>query len=159
RIVALKMILSGGHASADDLERFQLEANAVAQLKHPNIVQIFDIGERAGLPYFSLEFLEGGSLDRKMEDKTLTAAQAAELVEVLARAMQAAHDLGIIHRDLKPGNILLTREGTPKITDFGLAKQLDSDSARTQIGSIIGTPSFMSPEQAEGRVAEVGPAA
>jgi hypothetical protein len=155
RPVALKMILSGGHASADDLARFRLEADAVGQLKHPNIVQIFDIGEHDGKPYFSLEFVEGGTLERKLDRSTLTGQQAAEVVEALARAMQTAHEKGIIHRDLKPGNVLMTRDGVPKITDFGLAKQLHSDSARTQSGSVLGTPSFMAPEQAEGRLAEI----
>ncbi len=158
RVVALKMILGGGHATTDDLERFRLEADAVGRLKHPNIVQIFDIGERDGLPYFSLEFVEGGTLDRKLNRMAMTPTQAAETVELLARAMQTAHDKGIIHRDLKPGNILLTREGIPKIADFGLAKQLHSDSGRTQSGSAVGTPSFMSPEQAEGRLEDLGPA-
>jgi eukaryotic-like serine/threonine-protein kinase len=158
RIVALKMVLSGGHASATERDRFRLEADAVGKLKHPNIVQIIDIGESNGRPYFSLEFIEGGTLQRKLDRETMSCQQAAETVELLARAMQTAHDHGIIHRDLKPGNILLTRDGIPKITDFGLAKQMHTDSGHTQTGSILGTPNFMSPEQAEGRLEEVGPA-
>jgi serine/threonine protein kinase len=160
RIVALKMVLSGGHASSEELARFRLEAEAVAQLKHPNIVQIFDVGESFGKPYFSLEFVEGGSLERKLNRSTLTGPQAAELVEALSRGMHTAHEQGIIHRDLKPANILLTKDGTPKVTDFGLAKQLQSESGsgRTQSGSVMGTPSYMSPEQAEGNLEVLGPA-
>jgi len=121
RLVALKMIVSGAHANAQDLARFQCEAEAVASLQHPNIVQIYEIGEQEGLPYFSLEFVAGGSLARKINGTPLPPQQAAELVHTLACAMQAAHQRGIIHRDLKPANILLTADGTPKIADFGLA--------------------------------------
>src|SRR5262249_35705411 len=102
------------------------------------------------------EFVEGGTLERKLDRSTLSGRQAAEVVEALARAMQTAHEKGIIHRDLKPGNVLMTRDGVPKITDFGLAKPLHSDSPRTQSGSVLGTPSFMAPEQAEGHLAEIG---
>lgn len=160
RLVALKMILAGGHASADDLARFRSEAEAVAHLQHPNIVQIYEIGEDEGRPYFSLEFIDGESLSNKLEGKPQTPRQAAEIIHVLAQAMAVAHARGIVHRDLKPANILVTKEGTPKITDFGLAKRLeDEEGGQTRSGSILGTPDYMSPEQASGRIREVGPAA
>src|SRR5262249_11116935 len=150
RLVALKMILAGAHAEANDLARFRAEAEAVAHLQHPHIVQIHEIGEQNGLPYFSLEYVEGGSLAERLNGTPLPPRQAAELSEILARAMQGAHERGIIHRDLKPGNVLLTAEGTAKITDFGLAKRLDVDVGQTQSGAILGTPSYMAPEQATG---------
>jgi WD40 repeat protein/tetratricopeptide (TPR) repeat protein len=159
RLVALKMILAGSHASPQDLLRFRSEAEAVAHLQHPNIVQIYEVGERGGLPYFSLEFVDGGSLDQKLDGTPLPERQAAELMSVLARAIQAAHQRGIVHRDLKPGNVLLTLEGTPKITDFGLAKRLDSGVQQTQTGVVVGTPSYMAPEQGSGKTHEIGPAA
>jgi WD40 repeat protein len=156
RLVALKMILSGGHAGEDDLARFRTEAEAIARLQHPNIVQIHEVGEQNGLPFFSLEFCGGGSLERKLAGTPLPPREAAELVETLARAMQAAHDKGVIHRDLKPANVLLAEDGTPKITDFGLAKKLD-EAGKTATGAVMGTPSYMAPEQAGGKV--VGPLA
>jgi serine/threonine protein kinase len=159
RTVALKMILGGTHASAEDLARFRFEASAVAQLRHDNIVQVYDVGERDGMPFFSLEFLEGGSLQARMDGKRWEAAEAARLVETLARAVQFAHQAGIIHRDLKPANILLTADGVPKITDFGLAKSLQDDSGRTGTEAILGTPAYMAPEQASGRTRLVGPPA
>jgi tRNA A-37 threonylcarbamoyl transferase component Bud32 len=157
RIVALKMILSGGHASSADLERFKTEAEAIARLQHSHIVQIYEVGEHNGLPYFSLEFCGGGSLEKQLAGTPLPPREAAALVEKLAGAMQAAHDQHVIHRDLKPANVLLTEDGTPKITDFGLAKKLD-EQGKTQTGSILGTPSYMAPEQAGGRSKELGPA-
>ncbi|HVS38076.1 MAG TPA: serine/threonine-protein kinase [Gemmataceae bacterium] len=157
RVVALKMILAGGHAGAADLARFKTEAEAVARLQHPNIVQIFEVGEHGGLPFFSLEFCGGGSLDKKLNGTPLPPKEAAALVETLARAMQAAHDKGVIHRDLKPANVLLAEDGTPKITDFGLAKKLDADLGQTRTGSVMGTPSYMAPEQAGGKSKEMGP--
>jgi tRNA A-37 threonylcarbamoyl transferase component Bud32 len=161
RTVALKMILGGTHAEAADLARFRAEAEAVARLQHSNIVQIYEVGEHQGRPYFSLEFVEGGSLAQQLAGTPLPAREAAQLTETLARAMQAAHERGIVHRDLKPANVLLTGDGTPKITDFGLAKQLDADSNQTRSGAIMGTPSYMAPEQAWGRskVLPIGPAA
>jgi serine/threonine-protein kinase len=159
RVVALKMILSGGHASEREMVRFRTEAEAVAQLQHPNIVQIYEVGEENGLPFFSLEFVEGDSLAGKINGTPQPPKEAARISHLLAGAMQAAHDKGIIHRDLKPANILMTTDGQPKITDFGLAKKLEEDSGQTHSGTIIGTPSYMPPEQAEGRIEQVGPLA
>jgi tetratricopeptide (TPR) repeat protein/tRNA A-37 threonylcarbamoyl transferase component Bud32 len=159
RIVALKMILSGSHASEDDMQRFQTEAEAVAKLQHANIVQIFEVAEHEGRPYIALEFADGGSLDQKIAGTPQNATESAQLVETLARAMQLAHDNEIIHRDLKPANILLTAEGEPKITDFGLAKLMDDDSHQTKSGAVMGTPSYMAPEQAASSSATLGPGA
>jgi WD40 repeat protein/serine/threonine protein kinase len=191
RVVALKMILAGTHAGASDLARFKTEGEAIARLRHPNIVQVYEVGEHEGLPFFSLEFCDGGSLDKKLAGNPLPPEQAARLVETLARAMQAAHDADVIHRDLKPANVLLQggphppapspTEGTggagsaltpprppwerglggegcftPKITDFGLAKKLD-EAGQTHSGDVLGTPSYMAPEQAAGRSKEIGP--
>lgn len=157
RLVALKMIRSGGHACADDLRRFYNEAQAVARLQHPNIVQIHEIGTHDGLPYFSQEFVEGGSLARQLADSPRQPRDAAGLVETLAHAVHFAHEHGIVHRDLKPANILMTVNGAPKIADFGLARQLDSDSGHTRTGQIVGTPSYMAPEQAMGSSTGIGP--
>ncbi len=156
RVVALKMIRAAGLAGSDELARFRTEAEAVARLQHPNIVQVFEVGEHEGRPYFSLEFCSGGSLDKKLAGSPLPAEEAARLVELLAQAMQAAHQANVIHRDLKPANVLLSADGTPKITDFGLAKKLD-EAGQTQTGAVMGTPSYMAPEQAEGNRV-VGPA-
>ena len=158
RFVALKMILAGSHAGPRELIRFRIEAEAVARLQHPNVVQIYEVGELDGRPFLSLEFVDGGSLAKKLKAGPLSLPQAAELIETLARAMHYAHQRGILHRDLKPANVLLTAGGTPKITDFGLAKQLDSAADNTQSGAILGTPSYMVPEQAGGKRKEVGPA-
>jgi WD40 repeat protein len=157
RSVALKMIAAGRLAGPDQLARFRAEAEAVARLQHPHIVQIYEIGAYEGVPYFSLEFVDGGSLDRKLAGSPQPAQQAAEWLESLARAAHYAHEQGIVHRDLKPANVLLTAEGQLKITDFGLAKQLDSDNGRTASGAIMGTPSYMAPEQATGRIRDIGP--
>jgi WD40 repeat protein/tRNA A-37 threonylcarbamoyl transferase component Bud32 len=159
RVVALKMILSGAHAGSAERQRFLTEAEAVARLQHPNIVQIHEIGEADGYPFFSLEFCPGGSLAARLNGTPLPPAEAAPLVEALARAVQAAHQAGVVHRDLKPANVLLLSDGTPKITDFGLAKKLDDASGQTASGAIMGTPSYMAPEQAEGKSKEIGPAA
>src|SRR5262245_7155252 len=160
RLVAIKMIRAGAHADSEDLARFFIEAEVIARLRHPHIVQIYQVGEHDGHPYCALEFVDGGSLHEKLNGTPMPASQAAELMEVVARAMQAAHDRGIIHRDLKPANILMTKDGSPKITDFGLAKQLDAKegSAQTRTGTIMGTPSYMAPEQAQGKTRDLGPA-
>ena len=159
RHVALKMLVAGAHAGEEELARFQIEAQAVARLDHPNIVNIYEIGEHQRLPYFSIEYCPGGSLDARLKQNPLAAGPAAELVETLARAMASAHEQGVIHRDLKPANVLLTLDGTPKITDFGLAKRVGADSGQTQTESIVGTPCYMAPEQAWGESKRVGPAA
>jgi WD40 repeat protein/serine/threonine protein kinase len=159
RLVALKMILSGAYAGKEDRDRFRLEAEAAARLQHPNLVQIYEVGEQDGRPFFSLEFIAGGSLEDRLTGTPMAPRQAAELIETLARAMHYAHQRGIIHRDLKPANVLMTADGTPKITDFGLAKRLDgSGGGYTHTGDILGTPAYMAPEQAAGRTREVGPA-
>jgi WD40 repeat protein len=159
RLVALKMVLTGAHAGPQELERFRIEAQAVAHLQHANIVQIYEVGEQDGLPFFSLEFVDGGSLAGKLAGQPQPAPSAAAMVALLARAMHHAHLQGIVHRDLKPANVLLMADGTPKITDFGLAKQLDGKEGPTVSGSIMGTPSYMAPEQASGQRAAQGPAA
>jgi WD40 repeat protein/serine/threonine protein kinase len=184
RTVALKMILLGGHAGAEELARFRTEAEVVASLLHPNIVQIYEVGEHdvgtgPPCPYIALEFCAGGSLAQALAGTPLAPREAAHLVEKLARAVQSAHEAGIVHRDLKPGNVLLSfcgrsqnradggpapvserplNETVPKITDFGLAKRLDS-AGQTASGAVMGTPSYMAPEQAGGKSKEVGPLA
>ena len=157
RLVALKLLRSAGMASAESLARFRREAEAVARLRHANIVQIYEVGEHDGEPYLALEFAGGGNLAQKLADGPLPPSQAAELVETLARAMHHVHQHGILHRDLKPGNVLLDETGAAKIGDFGLAKQLDEATAHTQTGAILGTPSYMAPEQTGGEKATVGP--
>ena len=142
-----------------DLARFETEAKAVAAIDHNNIIKIFDIGEQDGLPYFSLEYLPGGSLSQQIGGKPQPFDHAARIVETLARAIHVAHQHKVIHRDLKPANVLIAADGTLKITDFGLVKRLESDSKQTRSGSILGTPSYMAPEQARGDNQNVGPAA
>jgi serine/threonine-protein kinase len=162
RVVAIKMIRQAN----DDLQalvRFRTEAEAVAQLQHPNIIQIYEIGEHEGQPFLSLEFIEGETLAKKLARSLPTVREAAQLMEALARAMHFAHQRGIIHRDLKPGNILLTKDGQPKISDFGLAKWTQREGrdgilSVTQTGEILGTPNYMAPEQAGGMIRQVGPA-
>jgi hypothetical protein len=201
RVVALKMILSGTHAGPQALLRFQREAEAVARLQHPNIVQVFDVGEHEGRPYLALEHADGGSLAQQLAGTPQPVRPAAQLVQTLARAIHVAHEKGIIHRDLKPANILLQRmaatsttrhkkgeEGQaeqggevglpagsapgpcgvcsgfswpflPKITDFGLAKLWQDPDGQTASGDVVGTPSYMAPEQAAGQTGAIGPAA
>jgi tetratricopeptide (TPR) repeat protein len=186
RLVALKMILAGAHAGPEERARFQSEARTIARLRHPHIVQIHEVGEHDGLPYFSLEFVDGGSLAQRLAGRPLPPLPAARLVETLARAVDAAHQQGILHRDLKPANILMQGKSQvtnsasdthnpksgpvlagelgiahfePKVTDFGLAKRLDVEKGQTQSGAIVGTPSYMAPEQAGGPARQVGPAA
>jgi serine/threonine-protein kinase len=157
RLVALKMILAGDHADAEHTARFLAEARAVARFQHPHIVQIHEIGEHEGRPYFSLEFVEGGNLAERLKGAPLSDKEAAQLVEILARAAHHAHERGIVHRDLKPANVLLLPDGTPKIADFGLARFLGTDSGQTADGAVLGTPSYMAPEQAAGRGGQIGP--
>ncbi len=159
RTVALKMIQAAGQAHEGLRARFKAEGEAVARLQHPNIVQVYEVGEAGGWPYCALEFVDGGSLDRKLGGKPIPPRDAARLVEALARAMHLAHSRNVVHRDLKPANVLMAADGTPKVTDFGLARQLDADSGVTQAGAIMGTPSYMAPEQASGLTHEAGPAA
>jgi serine/threonine-protein kinase len=150
RLVALKMIRGVEPHGTQEQERFRVEAEVVARLQHPNVVQIFEVGEAEGRPFLALEYVEGGSLANKLAGTPLPAREAAQLAETMACAVHAAHAQGVIHRDLKPANVLLTNDGVPKITDFGVAKLLDTDSSQTQAGQILGTPSYMAPEQARG---------
>ena len=159
RPVALKMILAGQYAGVQDLLRFRTEAEAVACLQHPNIVQIYEVGICDRLPFLALELVEGPSLAQQIAGRPQPPRQAAMLIETLARAIDHAHQRGVVHRDLKPANVLLTAEGTPKISDFGLAKQIETGSCQTRTGAIVGTPDYMAPEQAAGRVRDVAEAA
>jgi serine/threonine-protein kinase len=159
RPCALKMILAGAHADGDSIARFLAEAETVARLRHPHIVQVYSLGDHEGRPYLELEYLEDGSLANRLDGTPWLPTRAAQLVDTLARAVEEAHRLGIVHRDLKPGNILLAPDGTPKVTDFGLAKSLGSGSSLTQSGAVIGSPSYMAPEQAKGEAKQVGPPA
>jgi predicted Ser/Thr protein kinase len=154
REVALKMILAGSHACGEERQRFLVEAKSVAALQHPGIVQVYDFGTIGEAPFFAMEYCPGGTLAQKLHGQPLDFKESVRLVEQVARAMQAAHEAGIVHRDLKPGNILLDRDGQPKVTDFGLAKRIDS-AGLTVTGTILGTPSYMAPEQARG-VKEIG---
>jgi serine/threonine protein kinase len=184
RLVALKMIRAGDGAAREELARLRGEAEAAARLQHPNIVQIYEVGEHAGRPFVALEYVAGGSLAQQLDGTPLPTRQAAALLVPLARAMQHAHERNLVHRDLKPANVLLSkiedrgsrnedrepqspirssildpRSSILKVTDFGLAKRLDADTVQTRSGVILGTPSYMPPEQAEGRGQQIGPAA
>jgi tetratricopeptide (TPR) repeat protein/predicted Ser/Thr protein kinase len=174
RMVAVKMLVSGVHAGAAERQRFQAEARAAARLQHPNIVRIYQVGEVEDRPYLVMEYLAGGPLSARLRGTPRPAREAAELLRTLARAVHCAHEQGILHRDLKPGNVLLERDGTPKIADFGLAKHFDPEALRreegaeekpsdvaglTETGQVLGTPSYMAPEQARGAIRELKPAA
>jgi len=187
RFVAIKMILSGSQASQEEMQRFQAEAQALARIRHPNIVQVYEVGSwlPAGsserLPFIAMEYVDGQRLDRICAGMPMSPLESAELVQVLAEAIHGAHELGIVHRDLKPANVLISVPGSassstsssdaraspglsladcvPKITDFGLAKRLEDDGAQTHSGALIGTPSYMAPEQARGQSRTVTPAA
>ena len=159
RDVAIKMILSGELAGQKMLQRFKTEAEAVARLQHPNVVQIFDVGWDEDRPYIVLEFVDGPDLAEQIKETPLLPRQAAQVILTLAEATQYAHDRNVLHRDLKPSNVLVAPDGTLKISDFGLAKHLDEDaSAKTTTGDILGTPSYMAPEQASGHSNSIGPA-
>jgi hypothetical protein len=157
RVVALKMIRDPEYAGQEERARLLREADALARLGHPNIVQIYEVGEHQGQPFFSLEYVEGGDLAGRLGGRPQPPGWAAKVVALLARAMQAAHEKSVVHRDLKPANVLLTKDGTPKITDFGLAKLLDGRATETQPGQVPGTLLYMAPEQADGRAHQVGP--
>jgi WD40 repeat protein len=156
RVVALKMILGGLLARPDDLQRFQTEAEAAAQLQHPGIVALYEIGTHEGQPYISMEYVQGSSLAQLAAAGPVPGLTAARYLEKTARAVHFAHSKGILHRDLKPANVLLDEQDQPKVTDFGLAKLLQTDSGQTRTGVVIGTPSYMSPEQASARK-DLGP--
>lgn len=170
RQVALKMILRGALASPEDVARFRAEAEAAARLNHPNIVQVFEVGEHLGQPYFSMQIVEGTTLSRKIADGPLPSREAARLLIPVCRGVAEAHRNGVLHRDLKPSNILIDEDDRPFVTDFGLAKriaptgQLRDDGAATDVetltnsGAIIGTPSYMAPEQAAGQRGQIGEA-
>jgi tRNA A-37 threonylcarbamoyl transferase component Bud32 len=157
RVVALKMIRSAEMASAEEVRRFLIEAESVAALAHPNIVQVYECGRFGAMPFMVMEYVEGGALSQRIAAKPLPPREAAEIVVQVAKAVQYAHERQIVHRDLKPDNVLMMADGTAKVTDFGLAKRIDLTS-QTQTGAVLGTPSYMSPEQAHG-VKEVGPPA
>jgi hypothetical protein len=157
RQVAIKMMVHLS-SSAKHAARFQAEAEAVAHLQHPHIVQIIEVGQADGRPYFAMEYLAGGTLAAWMACERPAPRRAAEIVETLARAMHAAHERGIVHRDLKPGNVMLAADGTLKIGDFGLAKRLDDTPDLTRSGEVLGTPGYMAPEQATGDRSQIGPA-
>ncbi len=166
RVVALKVILTGEHSGPHERARFLREAAAAGSLQHPNIIQIHEVGEQDGQPWLAMEWAEGNTLAAKLKGTPWPARAAARHVETLAQAMHHAHEHGIVHRDLKPANILLTADGTPKIADFGLARRLPHGGTmahvpayRTTTGAILGTPSYMAPEQTVGDGRAVGAAA
>src|SRR5438132_2075700 len=155
RTVALKVINLGRWASEAHVKRFRREAEAAARLEHPCIVPIYEVGERDGSCYFSMKFVEGGQLDEVIRREPMPPRRAAELIAKVARTVHYAHEHGILHRDIKPGNILLDAKGEPHLTDFGLARLVESESTVTRTMEVLGTPSYMAPEQAEGENAAV----
>jgi len=158
RVVALKVINLGQWASNAHVKRFRREAEAAARLEHPSIVPIYEVGEREGSCYFSMKFVEGGQLDEVVRRRPIAIRQAAELIAKVARTVHYAHEHGILHRDIKPGNILLDQKGEPHLTDFGLARLVESESTVTRTLDVLGTPSYMAPEQAVGNSAAIGTA-
>ncbi|MFT5030548.1 MAG: tRNA A-37 threonylcarbamoyl transferase component Bud32 [Candidatus Binatia bacterium] len=156
RTVAIKMILSGQLADDEEVRRFRTEAEAAANLQHPNIVAIHEVGEHEGQQYFSMDYVAGKGLSDQIREGPLSPSKAAAYVKTIAEAIQYAHQRGILHRDLKPSNILIDDQDRPRITDFGLAKNLEKDSALTQTGAILGSPAYMPPEQANGDVDQLG---
>jgi eukaryotic-like serine/threonine-protein kinase len=157
RVVALKMILAGRLAADDDLVRFRTEAEAAAKLQHPHIVAVHDVGEVDGQHYFSMEFIDGPTLAQRLAKGPLPSRVAARYLGLVARAIHYAHRQGVLHRDLKPSNILIDSCDEPHVTDFGLAKRLGGDQGQTRTGAVLGTPSYMAPEQASGKTKDQGP--
>jgi eukaryotic-like serine/threonine-protein kinase len=157
RLVAVKMILAGPYATEAYINRFETEAKAVAQLKHPNIVAIHEVGQYEGQHYFSMDFVDGPNLSRLVHDHSLPARQAARYIHIIAGAIHFAHQNNILHRDLKPSNVVIDWNDQPRITDFGLAKRMDIDSSLSATGQLLGTPGYMAPEQVENKRGEVGP--
>src|SRR5262245_31418310 len=157
RIVALKVIGLGRWATKAHLKRFRLEAEAAARLDHPCIVPIYEVGERDGQCYFSMKFVEGGHFDEVVKQTPLSIRQTVELIIKIARTVHYAHENGILHRDIKPGNILLDGKGEPHLTDFGLARLVESESTITRTVEVLGTPSYMAPEQAAGNNTKLTP--
>lgn len=157
RIVALKMLLAGSSAERDHVARFYAEAEAVASLDHPGIVPVYEVGKNGDQIFLSMAYLETGTLSKRLQESPLTYREIASIMQSVALAVQFAHEHGVIHRDLKPSNILLDREGRPIVSDFGLAKNLNINNELTLTGQIVGTPAYMSPEQAAGQ--SVGPSA
>jgi WD40 repeat protein len=158
RLVALKMLLTGSHAGPGELARFRQEAETVARLQHPNIVQVYEVGAHNGLPYLALEYVGGGNLAQRTAGAPQPPRDAAALVELLARAVDHAHQQGVIHRDLKPANVLLTADGAPKLSDFGLARLAGEAPGLTATGAVLGTPGYLAPEQAGAGRVGLGPA-
>lgn len=159
RLVALKVIRAGAYAGPEVAARFRAEAEMVARFQHPNIIQVYEVGDHEGIEYLALEYAAGGSLQEKLAGNPQDPAAAAALAETLARVVHYAHQRGIVHRDLKPANVVLTEEGIPKVTDFGLAKLLEHEEGLTSTEAILGTPSYMAPEQVRGDSREITPAA
>ena len=156
RIVAVKMILAGEFTSKEQVLRFRVEAEAAARLQHPNIVRIHETGEQNGQPYFSMDYVEGGGLARLVREKPLMAKHAARYVKTISEAIHYAHEQGILHRDLKPSNVLIDHADQPHVTDFGLAKRMTTESFLTVTGDVMGSPSFMPPEQAGAKGVKAG---